>query len=473
MNSAAIIGGGITGLTAAFRLHQRGIPVTLYEAGPRIGGVIQTVREDGYLAECGPNTLLDTSPSIGSLISDLGIEGRRLYSDPEASNRYLVRRRQLVFLPCSVWGFLTTPLFSLSAKLRLCREPFIRRCPAEKEESLADFVVRRMGREFLDYAINPLVGGVYAGDPARLSVQRAFPKLYETEQRYGSLIRGQFLGARERKRSGEVSKQNAKKISFDKGLQVLTDTLGERLGEGLRQDTPIKRIRKTTKGWELTCAGPEGDSVERHSSVLLAMPAHKLADLQLETGNAADLSPLAEINYPPVASLVLGFRRESVSHPLNGFGVLIPQVEGFNILGAIFSSSLFPDRAPPGHVTVTCYLGGTRTPEHALLSQDKQVELALADLRTLLGVTDTPVYEHCFRHPRAIPQYELGYGRHLDLMSRVEKGNPGLFIAGHCRDGISLADSLVSGENAAERMQTFLNSNNAIDESRMDTNGHE
>ena len=174
----AVIGGGIAGLTAAFRLRAAGIPVTLYEAGSRVGGVIQSIREHGYLAEAGPNTLLETSPAIGELIRELGLAGRRLESDPRAEKRYLVRGGQPIALPSSPGGFLRSPLFSWRAKLRLLAEPFIARCPEDREESVAEFVLRRMGQEFLDYAIDPLVAGIYAGDPARLSVKHAFPRLH-------------------------------------------------------------------------------------------------------------------------------------------------------------------------------------------------------------------------------------------------------------------------------------------------------
>ena len=207
MKRVAIIGGGITGLTAAFRLQQQGIPATLFEAANRVGGVIQTVRDGEYLAECGPNTILETSPLIGEMIADLGLEGRRIYSSEQAENRYIVRNKRLVRLPGSPLSFLATSLFSFRAKARLMAEPFIRRAPANEEESLAKFVRRRIGREFLDYAINPFVAGVYAGAPETLSVREAFPKLHALEQRYGSLILGQILGARARKRERGGSKK--------------------------------------------------------------------------------------------------------------------------------------------------------------------------------------------------------------------------------------------------------------------------
>jgi oxygen-dependent protoporphyrinogen oxidase len=456
MSSIALIGGGITGLTAAFQLRQKNLPVTLYEASGRTGGVIQSIRRDGYLAEFGPNTVLETSPKIGALVQDLGLTERRMYSDPQAENRYLVRGRKLVKLPGSMGAFLRTPLFSTGAKLRLAWEPFVRRAPAEREESVAEFVVRRIGQEFLDYAINPLVAGVYAGDPARLSVLHAFPKLREVEQRYGSLILGQFLGARERKRRAEVSKQNAKKVSFDEGLQVLTDTLRTRLGEAVRLNVPVVGIRQDGAAWTVTTRSDGREEQNEHSAVIYTGPAYRLPEIELTTERAPTCAPLSVINYPPVASVVLGFKRSDVAHPLDGFGVLIPEVEGFNILGTLFSSSLFPNRAPRGSVTLTSYVGGTRAPDLALRSPDELVDLTVRDLRTLVGISGQPTFRHCFLFPKAIPQYEVGYGRFKELMSTLETKARGFFLAGNYRDGISLADSIVSGCNVAERVAKFM-----------------
>ena len=457
MNSIAIIGGGITGLTAAFRLQQRGLPVTLFESGPRVGGVIQSIRESGYLAEFGPNTILETSPKIISLVHDLGLDGRRMYSDPRAEKRFLVRNSRPVQLPGSPPAFFLTSLFSLGAKLRLLREPFIRRSAPEIEESLAEFVLRRLGREFLDYAINPFVAGVYAGDPARLSVKQAFPKLHEIEQRYGSLIKGQILGARERKRRAEVSKQNAKKVSFDEGLQVLIDILQAKLGAAVRLNTKVTRLERTSAGWTLVAQRNGAEDRSEHQAVLYAGTAYRLDELQIAAPGIPSLAPMAEIHYPPVASVVLGFRREDVAHPLDGFGVLIPQVEQFNILGTLFSSSLFPNRAPAGHVLLTSYAGGVRNPDLALRDPDDLYKITARDLQRLLGVKGEPTFRHHRLYPRAIPQYDVGYGRYRDLLKRAEAAAPGLFLAGHYRDGISLGDSMVSGHDVAERIAQHLN----------------
>ena len=265
MNSVAIIGGGITGLTAAFKLQQNNIPVTVYEAGARVGGVIQSVRRDGYLAENGPNSILETSPVIANLIEDLSLQARRVYSNSRASKRFLVRARKPVALPSSLLGFVFTPLFSTRAKLRLALEPFIGRAAPGKEETLAEFAGRRLGREFLDYAINPFVAGVYAGDPARLSVKHAFPKLHDLEQQYGSLIKGQFLGARARKRRGEVSKQTARKFSFDDGLHVLPGALSARLGERVRLKSPVTLVEQNGSEWTVTTRSVDSRAEARHS----------------------------------------------------------------------------------------------------------------------------------------------------------------------------------------------------------------
>ena len=301
MKSVAIIGAGITGLTAAFYLKRKGIPVTVYEAGSRVGGVIQSIRKDGYLAECGPNTLLETSPKITQFIRDAGLESRRLDSDPKAGARYVVRYRRPIAMPGSPLGFFTTELFSFKAKLAVLREPFVPRRRDGREESVADFVKRRLNQEFLDQAIDALVAGVYAGDPYKLSVQQALPRLAELEARYGSLIKGQIFGAGERKRRGEIAKDRAPKFSFDEGLQVLPDTLHQQLGDSVRLNVSVTKLTQTSDGWTLRLSegrvpgAPDSPNEDRdsynsslrnetkveHSAVIYCGTAHKLAELQI------------------------------------------------------------------------------------------------------------------------------------------------------------------------------------------------
>ena len=453
MNSVAVVGGGITGLTAAFRLQQQNVPVTVYEACDRVGGVIQSVRCDGYLAEFGPNTILETSQRIAALVDDLGLAKRRFYSNPFANNRYLVCGGRLVKMPESPLGFINTPLFSRTAKMRLLFEPFISRSDAAQEESVAQFVERRLGREFLDRAVDALVAGIYAGEPRKLSVREAFPRLFALEQRYGSLIRGQIFGARERKRRAVVAKPNAKKFSFDEGLRVLPETLQAKLRGRIQLRSAVTRLCRTTDEWIVTLAD---GSQSAHSAIVHAGTAFGLAKIDMEGHGPINSTAFAEIRYPPVASVALGFRRQDVAHPLDGFGMLIPKAEGFRILGTIFSSSLFPNRAPADCVMLTSYVGGTRAPDLAYMPAEELFEITCQDLRLLLGVSGQPTFKHHVLFPRAIPQYDLGYGRFKKLLSAMESSARGIFFAGQYRGGIAVSDCILSGQSAANQVVEYL-----------------
>jgi oxygen-dependent protoporphyrinogen oxidase len=452
MNSAAVIGAGITGLSAAWRLKARGVPVTVYEAGSRAGGVIRTVRQDGFIAECGPNTILESSPEIPAFFRELGLENDLLYSNPAARKKYIVRGGNLEQVPQTLAGFAFSKFFTLSAKLRLLREPFIPRLAREVDESIAAFVVRRLGREFLDYAIDPLVAGIYAGDPWKLSVREAFGKVHALEQRYGSLIRGQIFGAWDRKRRGMVSKQHARKLSFVNGLSTLTDTLSSRLKDELHCGYSLQRIEQTPSGWRLGFKTAARTVIVEHDAVLLALPACKLSSVQLISNSGRSFDFLSRISYAPVSSIVFGFRRDQVHHPLDGFGFLVPEAEYFNILGAIFSSTLFPNRAPKGHVCITCYMGGLRAPELPLSAPEDQAALGLADLRDVLEVYGEPVFKHCTVHRNAIPQYDIGHAAIREEMEALEESCPGLHLGGNYRGGVSLGDSILNGLAFGQKM---------------------
>lgn len=450
----AILGGGITGLTAAWRLQKAGLRPVVFEQSIRPGGAIGALpTKEGWLHELGPNSLLEGAPEVAAFIDEVGLGARRIFASPAARQRYIVRGRQLVALPTSPFGFIETKLFSWRAKRHLLGEPWRPRGPADDVESVADFVRRRLGQEFLDYAINPFVAGVYAGDPAQLSVRHAFPKLHALEQEHGSLIRGAL------KRRNTSGGAKGRIFSFPNGLEELPLAIVGQLGDAVRLQCTVRGIRRQGARWFVDFEPISGRATEEFAAVVSALPGDALAALRCDDmPESTRLGVLRDVIQPPVASVFTGYRREAVAHPLDGFGVLVPEVEPFSILGTLFSSTLFPGRAPDGCVGLTTFIGGTRRPALELRAEQDILQLVQEDLAALVGVRGEPIYTHIQRWPRAIPQYNLGYGRFKAAIGAVEAANPGFFVGGNCRDGISIANCIESGRRLAGVTQGYLRS---------------
>lgn len=448
--SVVIVGAGISGLTAAYFLRRAGVDVTVLERENAPGGTMRTLRDGGWLVESGPTSALETTPLFGTMFDGLGITGERLYADPASDRRYILRDGVLHPLPMSPGAFLSSSLWTLRGKLRLLREPLIGR--AAKEETIAEFVERRLGREFLDYAINPFVAGVYAGNPEQLSVRAAFPKLYALEEKYGGLVRGMIGGARERKRRAEKAKDRARMFSFAGGMETFPRAIGRYLGDALRCGCDVTGVAREADGtWTVTAAGAAGQARVRGENLILAVPAPVAA--RLIRPFAPDLASAMEaVFYPPVAEVFLGFPSGAMTRALDGFGYLIPAKERRNILGTIWSSSLFPGRAPAGHVALTTFVGGSRQPDLAALSEKEIVDLVVAELRSIMGVTGEPVYRKVFRWDRAIPQYNLGYLEFVGRIAALEERHRGLFLCANYRGGIAVGDCVMSGEKTARRI---------------------
>lgn len=440
-----VVGAGISGLVTAFALQRRGVDVAVIEAAPRAGGNIHTLEREGYSIECGPHTMLDNHPSLRELIAALGLDGALREANPEAARRYVVRDGRALELPGSPLAFLTTPLFSWQGKLRLLAEPFIK--PADHEESVAAFVRRRLGQEFLDWAVDPFVSGVYAGDPERLSVRAATAKVYALEREHGSLIKGAVKKAWAKRKARIDTGPVGRMVSFERGLGQLVEALAAALGERLFLSTPAQALHQADGQWQVET--PAG--AFRASRLMLALPAAVTADLlQGLAGEAVQV--LREIPYPPVASVALGLRREDVAHPLDGFGVLIPSKERRTTLGALFSSTLFQGRAPEGHVLLTAYIGGRRHEEVGAWEDGQVIARVQEDLAPILGLRAAPVMTHISRWPRAIPQYELGHIERIHALDAALSGLPNLYTRANWRDGVAVSDCIRHAWAQAQQM---------------------
>ena len=451
----AILGGGITGLAAAHRLARQGRAFRLFDSADRLGGNIRSERSSGWLIEAGPNSL-QLTPALAALCAELELPP--LSASPSAKNRYLVRQGRVLAAPSSPLSFVKTPLFSARAKIRLFGDLFLRPRQRTADVSLADFVAAHFGTELVDHALRPFVSGVYAGDASQLSARLSFPSLWEADRTHGSIIRGMSAAAKAKKARGEA-RGPTPLISFTDGLESLPRALAARLPSGsvaLQSSvTALVADSGPAKTWTVHWTGPDQAShSEPFASVILALPAGALAALPITTvgaPRALPLSGLAEITYPPVSSLFLGYRREQVTHPLDGFGMLIPPAEKSDVLGVLFNSTLFPDRAPDGHLGITVMTGGALRPEMARLDDKTLLSRVGDELESLLGVSGAPVFMRRTIWPKAIPQYNLGYDRFIEQIVAVEATYPGLLIGGPVRDGIAVPQCLAAGEKLAAR----------------------
>ena len=431
----AVVGGGITGLTAALYLARRGVDVTLLEPAPRPGGALRTLRDGEWSFELGPNTVLE-KPPVAELLALAGLQGDRVAAAPAGKRRYIWKGDRLEPMPGGPLSLLSTPLFPAGAKAALLREPFVGRGPATRgadgDESVADFVRRRLGPAWLHYAVGPFVSGVYAGDPERLSVRWGVPRIAALERDHGSLIRGALA-----KRKGPAP--GGAMIGFRGGFAELARRLAEQLPD-VRLETPVLALARHGDGWRLGTLGGTLDA----GQVVLALPADTTADL-LVAASGGRSRPLADVPYAPVVVGCLGYRREQIAHPLDGFGFLAPRGEGLRVLGGLFTSALFAGRAPAGHVALTVFAGGATDRELVTLSDAAVWEIFEGDLGRALGVTGAPVFRHLERWPRAIPQYEIGHGRFVALAAELQRELPGLHLAGNWLDGVSVPDSIARG----------------------------
>lgn len=449
-----IIGGGISGAAALHWLARSGATPLLLESSPSLGGVIATRRTPaGALVETGPNTLQFSNRSLVEMIDELGLGEQILQPGAVASNRYVMRDGQLIPLPTSPKSFRKSPLFSSATRRRVLGEFLSPPKPStDPDESVAAFVERHFGREILEYAVDPFVSGIFAGDPERLSLRNAFPRFHAIEAEHRSMLRGMMKAMRARKRaqkqSGEAAPTRRGIFSFTEGLGALPQAIAARWGRMVRTNTQATAVVRAADGWQVRTSD---GSVYTAPSIVLATTAGTAASL-LNPIDAEGAAALRGIEHPPVLVMHSLYRRESVEHPLDGFGMLMPRLERRRILGSLFSSSLFPNRAPEGTVLLTSFIGGARAPELTTCSREEAEYVVHGELRRTLGICAPPVEVTHTLWPAAIPQYTIGYERTLEALSAVEARHPGLHLLGSYRGGVAVGDTVQSARTLAEQL---------------------
>ena len=484
-----VVGGGIAGLSAAHRLTESGHPgleVTLLERSDRFGGTIRTVERDGCLVELGPDSFLTSKPWLSDLAGRLGVADRIIPTARTHRRSHVVHRGKLhplpdgflMMAPTRLWPMVGTSLFSWKGKARCALDLVLPRGTGTGDESLGAFVRRRFGGEVLERVVQPLIGGIYAGDPDTLSLKATIPRFFEMEQRHRSVIKAMVAqrraaakkqrgasagsgdsagsdgpaGSRDSAGSGGLAGSGARYgelASFDRGMETIVQALLRRLSsDAMHTQAEVTRLTRDESRWNLSC----GDG--RHfnaDGVILAVPSRHAAELL--HGTDTDLyEELAAIPHASSAVMNLAYRRSDVPHPLDCFGFVVPAVEGREIIACTFSSVKFPNRAPEGLVLLRVFLGGMLQQE--LLRSDDEILLRIVrgELRDLMGIENEPLHTELARYPDAMPQYLVGHGRRVERIGSLLGRHPGLALAGNAYGGVGLPDCVRSGEQAAERV---------------------
>ena len=461
IRDVVIVGGGISGLTAGWYLHHAGMDVCLLDAQTEVGGVTQTQRRDGFLLEKGPFNVIVRDPAFMTLLEGLSSEVKIISASPAAKKRFVYKRGRLLAVPNNPIALATTPLLSMSAKLRLVRGMIIGRRSDGSEETIEQVAVRRFGREVTDTMISAVVAGIFAGDIKKLSAPACFPSVAKVDREARSLLAYGLKAGVRAKRSEKKKQRDGDGparpwrglVSVDGGLGALTAALGAPLGPNRVTGCRADAIRGADFGYEIVCETlDDGPRTFRTRHLVLASSVHEASRL-LEPimPEAADI--LAPIVSAPMVVVNLGFKREDVEHPLDGFGFLVPQSEpDFPLLGVLWADSIFPHHAPPGRCLLRVFVGGSRTPDAATLSDDELVSRAMSGMGDLLQVRGDPVLVDTCRWPAAIPQYHVG---HLERIARLHAeierlGN--LDLVGNYLEGVSLNDCVRCATNVADKI---------------------
>ena len=461
--SIGVIAGGVAGLSTAVNLldkaEEAGIElrVAVFEKGATTGGNLQTICRDGWQIEKGPNGFLDNEPATLRLVERLGLQDQLVRSNDAACRRFLLVNGRIQQIPDSPLAFVRTRMLSIGAKLRIAGEIFV---PARKDlgraaedpttdETVAQFGNRRLGHSFTQIMLDPMVKGIFGGDAHLLSLAAAFPRMVELEKNYGGLFRAMISLTRKRKKKVDVA-PTGRLVSFQGGMATLVNELAHILEVDPRADlltsTNVQTIRQVEGGLQVTTSKR---SYGPFTSVVEAAPAHAAARhlSKLDSGLSENL---AQIPFAPMAVIALGFPLEAVTHDLDGFGMLVPSREKKTLLGSLWTSSIFPGRAPAGQVLIRCMAGGAANPQVMELDDAEIIQTILDELRPLLGLQGLPTTTELIRHEKAIAQYVPG---HLELLQKIDRTRqtfPGLILTGSSYRGISVNACIKEADQVAQ-----------------------
>lgn len=451
MGRIAIIGGGISGLSLAYFLLEKdpSLDLVVFEAEKRLGGKIWSEKTEGFLCEWGVNGFLDNKPRTIELSKKVSLEPMR--SNDASRKRFIFSDGRLHRLPESPPAFLSSSLLSLSGRLRTMAELVI---PGnvKDEETLASFARRRLGREAYEKLIDPMASGIFAGNPETLSLRACFPRVYDLEARYGGLIRGMLNLQRQRKKQGSSEKVGAGPggtlTSFYHGMEELVTALRDFLGERIRTGSKVQGIERKGRGYVLFF--PDGSSSEA-DIVVTASPAYAVSDM-LRGMDRLLTNLVAEIPYPSLSVVCLGFRRDKIASPVDAFGFLIPSREKRKILGTLYDSSIFPNRAPEGYVLLRTMVGGARASARAREQESKLVDLVRNELAEIMDIRTAPDFVKVYTHEMAIPQYTVGHLERLKNIESLLQKHANLYLAGNAYRGIGVNDCIENSFSLAKKM---------------------
>jgi len=437
-NTIAVLGGGISGLSTAWYLKKKGFEVTLFEAQESTGGVIRSEPNQYSVFDFGPNTIRDKTGSVSEMIKDLGIEDKVLSISEASKTRFIVKNGELKKIKQNPISFLFSDVLSLKGKKELFSEPIRKSTNSDADESIGSFLERRIGKEAVEYLADPFFSGIYAGDIYSLSKKKLIGKLADFEQEYGSITKG-FLKSRKGKSSFKP-----KVISFKKGVQQLTDKLTERLENSILYEE-IKSLQVQQRNFKVTTAKQDYN----FDKVVSCLPAYVLKEV-LKTDDQKLENSLSEIDYSPMLSTQLVFKKRDLNLPETGFGFLVPRKENIRLLGAIWKSNIFPDQTENEYVHVNLMTGGShdiKVIDQDIRNIEKEVIEEFSAIMNVKGGAEMVISK---LWKKAIPQFHVGFASVEESIDRFQKENEDFYIGGNFRWGVSVSDCVDGAKNLSE-----------------------